>query len=202
LPNFALLNKMIMKKYIVLILVVGLMLPIIISCEKSAKKTSKVAPVDTVEVELSATKVETDEVVQDKKVEKKEQPEVKKEEPKQEVPEKVEVPQEIGASPDAVYSLDDNETESSPKYLDGEKKLKKLLKKQLRKGQKGEKARFKASIVIKKDGTVGRVQFTECGYNDDYKPEIIAVLQSLTGFTPGMKNGVAVDSWYYLNYKR
>ena len=98
--------------------------------------------------------------------------------------------------------MDDNETESSPKYLDGEKKLKKLLKKQLRKGKKGEKARFKASIVIKKDGTVGRVQFTECGYADEYKPEIIAVLQSLAGFTPGMKNGVAVDSWYYMNYKR
>ena len=118
-----------MKKYIVFILVVGLMLPIITSCEKRAKKQSDEAPVDTVKVDLSSTKVETDEVVQEKKVETKEQPEAKKEEPKQETPEKVEEPKEIGASPDAVYSLDDNETESSPKYLDGEKKLKKLLKK-------------------------------------------------------------------------
>lgn len=193
---------MIMKKYIVFILVVVFILPIIASCDRNAQKQHEVETVDTVTVDTSVVKVEKVEEEPVKTVEKKEKPIVKKEEPKQDAPKKVEVPQEIGASPDAVYSLDDNETESSPKYLDGEKKLKKLLKKQLRKGKKGEKARFKASIVIKKDGTVGRVQFTECGYADEYKPEIIAVLQSLTGFTPGMKNGVAVDSWYYMNYKR
>lgn len=191
-----------MKKYFLYVLVAGLILPLITSCEKSAKKQSEAESIDTVAVDTSTVKVEVVEEIPVIKAEKKEKAVVEKEAPKQEVPEKVEVPQEIGASPDAVYSLDDNETESSPKYVDGEKKLKKLLKKQLRKAQKGEKARFKASIVIKKDGTVGRVQFTECGYADEYKPEIIAVLQSLTGFTPGMKNGVAVDSWYYMNYKR
>lgn len=111
-------------------------------------------------------------------------------------------PAEIGASPDAVHFLDDNETESTPKFPDGEKALKKLLKKELRKGQKGEKARFRASIVIKKDGSVGRVQFTECGYKDEYKPEIIAVLQSLPTFIPGTKDGKPVDSWFYLTWKR
>lgn len=111
-------------------------------------------------------------------------------------------PAEIGASPDAVHFLDDNETESTPKFPDGEKALKKLLKKELRKGQKGEKARFRASIVIKKDGSVGRVQFTECGYKDEYKPEIIAVLQSLPMFIPGTKDGKPVDSWFYLTWKR
>ncbi len=120
------------------------------------------------------------------------------------VQEKVEdkEPEALYGSPDAVFSLDDNETESTPKFPDGEKALKKLLKSNLRKGQKGEKARFRASIVIKKDGSVGRVQFTECGYKDEYKPEIIAVLQSLPAFTPGMKDGNPVDSWYYLNWKR
>ncbi len=191
-----------MKKNILLVVVTVIILSVV-SCEVADKKEQAETRIeeiaeDTIMVEMDTVKVK--EV--SKKVEKKEKPIVKKEEPKQDAPKKVEVPQEIGASPDAVYSLDDNETESSPKYLDGEKKLKKLLKKQLRKGKKGEKARFKASIVIKKDGTVGRVQFTECGYADEYKPEIIAVLQSLTGFTPGMKNGVAVDSWYYMNYKR
>lgn len=200
--NFAVLYNLIMKKYFLYVLVAGLILPLITSCEKSAKKQSEAESIDTVAVDTSTVKVEVVEEIPVIKAEKKEKAVVEKEAPKQEVPEKVEVPQEIGASPDAVYSLDDNETESSPKYVDGEKKLKKLLKKQLRKAQKGEKARFKASIVIKKDGTVGRVQFTECGYADEYKPEIIAVLQSLTGFTPGMKNGVAVDSWYYMNYKR
>ena len=201
-PNFAVLYNLIMKKYFLYVLAAGLILPLITSCEKSAKKQSEAESIDTVAVDTSTVKVEVVEEIPVIKAEKKEKAVVEKEAPKQEVPEKVEVPQEIGASPDAVYSLDDNETESSPKYVDGEKKLKKLLKKQLRKGKKGEKARFKASIVIKKDGTVGRVQFTECGYADEYKPEIIAVLQSLTGFTPGMKNGVAVDSWYYMNYKR
>lgn len=191
-----------MKKNILLVVVTVIILSVV-SCEVADKKEQAETRIeeiveDTIMVEMDTVKVK--EV--SKKVEKKEKSIVKKEEAKQDAPKKVEVPQEIGASPDAVYSLDDNETESSPKYLDGEKKLKKLLKKQLRKGKKGEKARFKASIVIKKDGTVGRVQFTECGYADEYKPEIIAVLQSLTGFTPGMKNGVAVDSWYYINYKR
>ena len=127
-----------MKKYIVFILVVVFILPIIASCDRNAQKQHEVETVDTVTVDTSVVKVEKVEEEPVKTVEKKEKPIVKKEEPKQDAPKKVEVPQEIGASPDAVYSLDDNETESSPKYLDGEKKLKKLLKKQLRKGKKGE----------------------------------------------------------------
>ena len=49
-----------------------------------------------------------------------------------------EAPKEIGASPDAVYFLDDSETESTPKYPEGEKALKKALKNKLRKAKKGE----------------------------------------------------------------
>ena len=113
-----------------------------------------------------------------------------------------EAPKEIGASPDAVYFLDDSETESTPRYPEGEKALKKAIKNKLRKAKKGEKAKFRASIVIKSDGSVGRVQFTECGYNDEYKAEIVDALKSLPAFEPGMKDGKAVDSWYYLNYKR
>ena len=113
-----------------------------------------------------------------------------------------EAPKEIGASPDAVYFLDDSETESTPRYPEGEKALKKAIKNKLRNAKKGEKAKFRASIVIKSDGSVGRVQFTECGYNDEYKAEIVDALKSLPAFEPGMKDGKAVDSWYYLNYKR
>lgn len=113
-----------------------------------------------------------------------------------------EAPKEIGASPDAVCFLDDNENESTPKYPEGEKALKKLLKKNLRKAKKGEKAEFRASLVIKSNGSIGRVQFTECGYDDDYKEDIIAILKSFEPFIPGTKDGKAVDSWYYLVYKR
>ncbi len=201
LSNFASLNNKIMKKFIVFLVTIGLILPIVVSCENGTTKHSTEISKDTVSVDTLVI-IDTIKPVSTKKVEEPKKNIDKKGEPKQETPKVVDIPQEIGASPDAVYSLDDNETESSPKYPEGEKKLKKLLKKQLRKAQKGEKAKFKASIVIKKDGTVGRVQFTECGYADEYKPEIVSVLQALPMFTPGMKNGVAVDSWYYLNYKR
>ena len=128
--------------------------------------------------------------------------EVKKEDKAVEMPKVEEVPMEIGASPDAVYFLDDSETETTPKFPDGEKGLKKLLKSKLRKAGRGEKASFRVSMVVKSDGTIGRVQFTECGYADDYKEEIITTLKALPLFSPGTKDGVAVDSWYYLNYKR
>lgn len=175
----------------------------VVSCETATTKKNvekKADSVVTAPVEVNKDTIKT--VETPKKVKEKKESTKKVEEPKQLIQKVEEVPQEIGASPDAVYLLDDNETESSPKYPDGEKAMKKLLKKALRKGQKGEKARFKASIVIKADGSVGRVQFTECGYKDEYKPEIIEALRALSTFTPGMKDGKAVDSWYYLDYKR
>lgn len=173
------------------------------SCSTGTKSKEDTVTVDTVKVdsvELVQSvekKPKKDVTKKAKKVEAK-QHEVKKEDK----PKVEETPKEIGASPDAVYLLDDSETESSPKYADGEKALKKLLKSKLRKAKKGEKARFKASIVIKSDGSVGRVDFTSCGYVDDYKEDIKAALRSLPAFTPGKKDGVAVDSWYYIDYKR
>ena len=191
-----------MRKSVLVVLVAGVMLSIT-SCEMGAKKEATESAVEEVAVDTVEVKEEVEEVVETpKKKEVKQQEPQEEVQPKQEAQKVEEVPQEIGASPDAVYMLDDSETETSPKFPDGEKAMKKLLKKALRKGQKGEKARFKASIVIKADGTVGRVQFTECGYKDEYKPEIIEALRALPAFTPGTKDGKPVDSWYYLNYKR
>lgn len=188
----------------VAVLVAGMLMPMVVSCGTGTSKGGGAVESDTLVVDTVATieKVEKEETpVKPVKESKKEDD--KKVEPKQEAkPKAEEMPTEIGASPDAVYYLDDNETETTPKFADGEKALKKLIKEKLRKGQKGEKAKFRASIVIKKDGTVGRVQFTECGYSDEYKPEIIAALQSLPAFTPGTKDGKPVDSWYYLTWKR
>ena len=190
-----------MKKFLSIALVAGML--VITSCDSKSKTETIPNVVDSIKIintDIKESKIEVKEELK-KQVEKKVS-QVKEEQPKVESKKVEEVPQEIGASPDAVYSLDDNDTESTPKFPDGEKAMKKLLKKALRKGQKGEKAKFRASLVIKADGTVGRVQFTECGYNDDYKPEIIEALRALPAFTPGTKDGKAVDSWYYLDYKR
>lgn len=189
-----------MKKNIRLVLATAFVLSIA-SCEMGVKKDSVEAPLE--EVAVDTVEVKSDTVKETpKKAEKKKETPKKEEQPAPETPKVEEEPKEIGASPDAVYLLDDSETESTPKCTLSDKELKKTLKKALRKAQKGEKARFKASIVIKADGTVGRVQFTECGYKDEYKPEIIAALQNLPAFIPGTKDGKAVDSWYYINYKR
>lgn len=192
-----------MKKNIILALSVAVVLSMVVSCEVNTKKEQPTQVTETVKVDTVAAKKEEvkKEPTPAKKEEKKVTP--KEEQPvKEETPVVAEVPDVIGGSPDAVFMLDDNDTESTPKFADGEKAMKKLLKKALRKAKKGEKARFRASIVIKADGSVGRVQFTECGYNDDYKPEIIEALRALPAFTPGTKDGKPVDSWYYLNYKR
>lgn len=185
------------------VLAVSLAMPMITSCGGNGVKTDK-EQADSVAVDSVVVSVPVEE--KQEKAEKK-KPIEKAEEKSPEAEQKeavkpVETPLEIGASPDAVAFLDDSESESTAKFPDGEKALKKLLKNKLRKAQKGEKANFKASIVIKADGSVGRVQFTACGYNDDYKEEIIAALKSLPAFTPGMKDGKAVDSWYYLTWKR
>lgn len=175
----------------------------VVSCEtKVAKQETKNSALDS--IVIGAEPVDSVEPEKEKKVksEKKQPKPEKVEQPAKKETKVEEIPQEIGASPDAVYFLDDSETETSPKFPEGEKALKKMLKKALRKAKKGEKAKFRASIVIKKDGTVGRVQFTECGYVDEYKPEIIVALQSLPAFTPGTKDGNAVDSWFYLTWKR
>lgn len=182
----------------------ALVLPLVVSCDSSSvKRTEDTVPevADTIAVDTPEVKTEVKKE-EPKRVSPKKDVPVKTEQPKQDAPKAEEIPQEIGASPDAVLFLDDNETESTPKFPSGEKELKKILKKALRKAKKGEKAKFRASIVVKSDGSVGRVQFTECGYVDEYKPEIIAVLKSLPPFTPGTKDGKSVDSWYYLNYKR
>ncbi len=192
-----------MKKNIILALSVAVVLSMVVSCEVNTKKEQPTQVTETVKVDTVAAKKEEvkKEPTPAKKEEKKVTP--KEEQPvKEETPVVAEVPDVIGGSPDAVFMLDDNDTETTPKFADGEKAMKKLLKKALRKAKKGEKARFRASIVIKADGSVGRVQFTECGYNDDYKPEIIEALRALPAFTPGTKDGKPVDSWYYLNYKR
>ncbi len=191
-----------MKKLTELFLSSVLFSLIVTSCDLSTNKQDTTIETSSEKVDTVAEKVDTIKAVTVQKKESKKKEKVKEQEPKQVEQKNQEMPTEIGASPDAVYSLDDNETESSPKYPDGEKNLKKLLKKQLRKAGKGEKATFRVSMVVKKDGSVGRVQFSSCGYSDEYKPEIITVLQSLPAFTPGVKNGVPVDSWYYLTYKR
>lgn len=189
-------------RFLSLAVVVGLF---VTSCVTESQKNDVKETVDNVNIEV----IEKEEI----NVEVKNQPnkkgkKAKKENPKEQAPTIVEepkveeAPKEIGASPDAVYFLDDSETESTPKYPEGEKALKKAIKNKLRKAKKGEKAKFRASIVIKSDGSVERVQFTECGYNDEYKAEIVDALKSLPAFEPGMKDGKAVDSWYYLNYKR
>lgn len=191
-----------MKKAIVMVLAAGVLSWAMASCDKKTSDDTKQEAMEAVVTETLTEKKDTapkktearKEVVKKETTEKEEQPVV-------ETPKVEEEPKEIGASPDAVYLLDDSETESAPKCALKDKDIKKQLKKTLRKAQKGEKAHFKASIVIKADGTVGRVQFTECGYNDDYKPEIIAALKELS-FTPGTKDGKAVDAWYYLSYKR
>ena len=186
-----------MKKIKILsvVFVVG---AIVTSCVTESKQESKevAVPVDTVPV-VEALK----EVKEEPQKEVKKETPKKQEQPIEEEPKVEEVPQEIGASPDAVSFLDDNENESTPKYPDGDKALKKFLKNNLRTAGRGETASFRASLVVKSDGSVGRVMFSECGYNDDYKSEIIAVLQSLS-FTPGKKDGMAIDSWYYITYKR
>lgn len=189
-------------RFLSLAVVVGLF---VTSCVTESQKNDVKETVDNVNMEV----IEKEEInVEVKNQPNKKEKKAKKENPKEQAPTIVEepkveeVPKEIGASPDAVYFLDDSETESTPKYPEGEKALKKALKNKLRKAKKGEKAKFRASIVIKSDGSVGRVQFTECGYNDEYKAEIVDALKSLPAFEPGMKDGKAVDSWYYLNYKR
>jgi len=191
-----------MKMNIRLMLVAASVM-LITSCETETKKEHTDISVEEVVVDTIEVKKDTIKTKETpKKAEKKTETPKKKEQSAPETPKEEEEPKEIGASPDAVYLLDDSETESAPKCTLSDKELKKTLKKTLRKAQKGEKARFKASIVIKADGTVGRVQFTECGYKDEYKPEIIAALQNLPVFIPGTKDGKAVDSWYYINYKR
>lgn len=191
-----------MKMNIRLMLVAASVM-LITSCETEAKKEHTDISVEEVVVDTIEVKKDTIKTKETpNKAEKKTETPKKKEQSAPETPKEEEEPKEIGASPDAVYLLDDSETESAPKCTLSDKELKKTLKKALRKAQKGEKARFKASVVIKADGTVGRVQFTECGYKDEYKPEIIAALQNLPAFIPGTKDGKAVDSWYYINYKR
>ena len=174
------------------------------SCVTESQKNDVKEIVDSSNVEMIEKEEITVEVNnQPNKKEKK----AKKENPKEQEPTRIQVPieedapQEIGMSPDAVSFLDDNETESTPKYPEGEKALRKYIKNNLRRAGRGESAYFRASLVIKSDGSVGRVQFAECGYNDEYKAEITTVLQSLI-FTPGMKDGKAVDSWFYINYNR
>lgn len=171
------------------------------SCSTGSNKAEN-EQIDTVMTDTAVINAKPKEKPVKEKAKKEKTDKKKAEEPKSAAKEVVEeAPKEIGASPDAVYSLDDNETETSPKYEPGDKAMKKLLKSQLRKAGKGEKATFRASIVVKSDGSVGRVDFTACGYNDDYKEDIKAAIRTLT-FTPGTKNGVAVDSWYYINWKR
>ena len=192
-----------MKKIVSKFLIICLFVAVTFSCDNGKNKEERVdaardsvvigtEPVDTIKPKEKKIDEPKKKIKKEKKTE-----QLVKQETKV-----VEEPQEIGASPDAVSFLDDSETETSPKFPDGEKALKKLLKKTLRKAGKGEKATFRASIVIKKDGTVGRVQFTECGYIDEYKPEIIAALQALPAFTPGTRDGKPLDSWYYLTWKR
>lgn len=192
-----------MKNRVVVAVMMLVCVIIAVSCEtKVVKQETKDSALDSIVIGAEPV----DSVLPKKetivKTEKKQAKTQKSEQPVKQEPKVEEVPIEIGASPDAVYFLDDNETESTPKFPDGEKALKKMLKKTLRKAKKGEKAKFRVSMVIKKDGTVGRVQFTECGYADEYKPEIIVALQSLPAFTPGTKDGNAVDSWFYLTWKR
>lgn len=188
---------------IVIGVIAAIMLPFIASCE-GEKKTQSEEPTativtDTIAEDTIEKKQEEPKQIKKETVKKKEKP--AKVSPK-ESPKVEEVPDIIGGSPDAVYSLEDSDTESAPKFSDSDKALKKLLKSKLRKAKKGEKATFRVSMVIKSDGTVGRVQFSSCGYADEYKPEIVAALQSLPAFTPGTKDGQAVDSWYYLTWKR
>lgn len=181
----------------------ALMLSFIASCEgeKKAQKVDQDATVVTDTIVEDTIEKKQEEAKQVKK-----KTEKKKEEPvkvaQEETPKVEGIPDIIGGSPDAVYSLEDNETESTPKFTESDKALKKLLKSKLRKAKKGEKATFRVSMVIKSDGTVGRVQFSSCGYVDEYKPEIVEALQSLPEFIPGTKDGQAVDSWYYLTWKR
>lgn len=192
-----------MRNRVIFAVVTMICIVVAASCErKSVKQETHDSAMDSIVIGAEPVDTVVPKEKKTVKTEKKQKKAEKKEEPVKQETKVEEVPTEIGASPDAVYFLDDSETESTPKFPDGEKALKKLLKKSLRKGQKGEKARFRASIVIKKDGTVGRVQFTECGYNDEYKPEIVAALQSLPAFTPGTKDGKPVDSWFYLTWKR
>lgn len=186
---------------IVLLFIVGILVSIN-SCGLNSTKTNDVKEQELVEDTTNIEPVDSEKIISEpiKKVTEKKL--TKKVDEKSEEPKAVEEPKEIGMSPDAVSFLDDTETESTPKFPQGDKELKKLLKSKLRKAGRGEKATFRVSMVIKSDGSVGRVQFNDCGYNDDYKAEIISALQTLPAFTPGTKDGVAVDSWYYLTYKR
>lgn len=192
-----------MRKISVNVLIAGLMLSAV-SCD-TGKSNKNEENIDTLAVDtlLVEQPVEMPEEKPAKEVKKQEKPKADKPvaTSKTDAPKQADIPDEIGASPDAVFFLDNTETETAPKYTESDKILKKTLKEKLRKAQKGEKATFRVSMVIKKDGSVGRVQFTSCGYSDEYKPEIIAVLQTLS-FIPGTKDGKAVDSWYYLTWKR
>ena len=100
-----------MRKSVLVVLVAGVMLSIT-SCEMGAKKEATESAVEEVAVDTIEVKEEVEEVVETpKKKEVKQQEPQKEVQPKQEAPKVEEVPQEIGASPDAVYMLDDSETE-------------------------------------------------------------------------------------------
>ena len=109
-----------------IVVVAGLM--VVTSCERSATKVQDEASVEETVVDTVDSKEDAVEVVDTpkKKVEKSEST-TKEEQPKVETKKVDETPQEIGASPDAVYLLDDNETESSPKCALNDKELKKVL---------------------------------------------------------------------------